>query len=193
MVGPPPGCVLPVPPLPRQLPEPRDRVCGERARAGSGRPTMDHGQPAPCAASGAPDMPAPVGDRSRFRMARSRRGDRCACCRARCRRAAGRRAAGGRCRSGHACEREQEPAGEDRAPQCLTPSWSIASRRPNGRDLRPGRAPLGAAYAIVVPRVATAATLVRCQGNACDTRALTRRQFTRGRSAEMCVGATNPA
>jgi hypothetical protein len=38
-----------------------------------------------------------------------------------------------------------------------------------------GRAPLGAAYAIVVPRVATPATLVRCQGNACDTRALTRR------------------
>jgi hypothetical protein len=44
-----------------------------------------------------------------------------------------------------------------------------------------------------VPRVATAATLVRCQGNACDTRALIRRQFTRGRSAEICVGTTNPA
>jgi hypothetical protein len=30
---------------------------------------------------------------------------------------------GGRCgssRSGHACEREQQPAGKDRAPQCIS-------------------------------------------------------------------------
>jgi hypothetical protein len=42
------------------------------------------------------------------------------------------------------------------------PPWSIASRRPSGRENRPGRAPLGAAYAIGMRRVATDVTLVRC-------------------------------
>jgi hypothetical protein len=40
-------------------------------------------------------------------------------------------------------------------------SWSLASRRPNGRDNARGRAPLGAAYAIGLRRV-TAATFVLC-------------------------------
>jgi hypothetical protein len=176
MVGPPPGGVLPVPPFPRQLPEPRDRVRGQRTRSASGRPTVDHGQPAPRAGPEAPDMAAPVRDSPRVRIARGRLGGSCSGCRARGRGgASGRRAAGGRSRSGHACQREQEPAGEDRAPQCLPPRGRLQVGGRTGGIYALGRAPLGAAYAIVVPRVATAATLVRCQGNACDTRALTRR------------------
>jgi hypothetical protein len=57
------------------------------------------------------------------------------------------------------------PANASRSPQArmerrnlLYLPRSIASRRPNGREIRVGRAPLGAAYAIVGARVATNAT-----------------------------------
>ena len=73
-----------------------------------------------------------------------------ACCRA-----------GRRRRSGHACEREQQPAGEDRAPQIDEPPGRLQVVGRAGGKTPSGRAPLGAAYAIGVRTVATR-TFVLC-------------------------------
>jgi hypothetical protein len=158
----PPRLVGAMPPAPFELMEPREGASGQQARGVRRRVAIHHRQPVLRVQAEPSDVAPPEGCRpqlpARGRLPRFRHGD-------------GRARAGGsgwsdfagfrgRSRSGQACEREQEPAGQDGAPQ-----WSYlpvdCKSEAERAGKRPGRAPLGAAYAIVVPRVATAGTLVR--------------------------------
>src|SRR5215471_13918762 len=137
-----------------------------RARFVARRTTQDNGLPASGTGTRAEDVTAPVRDLTRHltrlgpgRGGRDgRRGGRGGGGRAPSRAA---RTNGRRCRSGNACEREQQPAGQYGTPQFVNPLVVDCKSEAERAERRPGRAPLGAAYAIVVPRVATDATLVR--------------------------------
>lgn len=159
MVCPPPDRVLSPAPCVREVSEPWERArrgaCGEHAHDAGGRAAADHRQPTPGAGPEASNVAVPVGDCSQPRTpaghAGRRRGDGRGRRRCRARRALTLFAAGGSrggCgRSGQACEREQQPAGQDGAPQCVTsPGRLQVGGRAGGKNALK-RAPLGAAYA----------------------------------------------
>jgi len=154
----PPSAVRAVPPAPDKLPEPPERACGRRARD-VGRVPAHHRQPVLRVRAETADVAPPDGCRPQFPARRPLPGLSRAGGRGRTR--VGTRAAVGATRGskgsprrGHACEHEQEPAGQDRAPQCVYLPGSTASRRPSGRDSPLASTPLGAAYAIGVTTVA---------------------------------------
>jgi hypothetical protein len=121
----PPGLVGPVLPSPGEVPQPRERARCERPRPACRRAAADHRDPVPRVGAEPADMAPPGGCRLDFPAGRRLPGDPRAggraCGRSRARAWTGTsavcRPCGGRRRSGHACEREQEPAGEDGAPQ----------------------------------------------------------------------------
>jgi hypothetical protein len=145
----PPRPVRAVPPVPCEPPQAgergrRGRASGERPRFALARrrraPAHDR-EPVACGCAIPTDVAPPSPCRPQLPARRPlRRGGRGAgrgCGRGSRARLVVVRAGGGRCRSGHACEREQQPAGEDRAPQNVDLPGSIASRRPSGREEAP--------------------------------------------------------
>ena len=195
MVRAPPRSVLTASPRSCELPKPLERTGGRPVGRARGWAPVHHRQPAPRARTKVLDMTAKACDSQRLRARRA--GVR--------RRDGSRRPAragawtwisvcvqprGGRCRSGHACEREQEPAGQDGAPQCLT---SPGRLQVGGRA--GGKAPLETC-------TARRGLCDRCRQGS-DNRhvsvsvkatLVTQRGAKRGRNRpEMCAGATNPA
>jgi hypothetical protein len=123
MLGVPPRAMRAVLPAPSDPPEPFERAGCKQARNSCRRTAVYHRQPALRLRAKVPDMATPSGRLPnlprRGRLPGLGGGD----CRAR-----GRsrtelgvsRGRGGRRRSGDACEREQQPAGQDEAPQCFS-------------------------------------------------------------------------